>query len=164
MHRKLGAALAALILTLAVAPAALATDVSDSFSVNGTLTVTGIPASIDYGALDAGTTSGIQTIDATVSSNAPWTMTVTGTDFTGPGNLSKSVRQIQLSTTGGPIIQPGTFPWVAFDDAVLADATPDVTGSAGSGLLVRSELRVAVPANTPAGSYSGTITYTFSAS
>jgi hypothetical protein len=165
IHR---AAVAALIAALAIAPVASAATVTDSFSVNGTLTVTGIPATISYGNLADGTTSAVQVIDASVTANTPWQMTVTGTDFdrTGGGNLPKSVREVLLSSTGALAqfqVTPGPGAWQPFDAATLSDGTPDATGPAGAGINVRSELRVVIPGGTSAGDYSGTIEYTFTA-
>jgi hypothetical protein len=169
MHRTLRAAVAALALALAIAPVVSAATVTDSFTVNGTLTVTGIPATISYGNLDDGTTSSVQVIDASVTTNAPWQMTVTGTDFdrAGGGSLPKSVRQVLLSSTGALAqfqVTPGPSSWQPFDAATLSDGTPDATGPAGSGINVRSELRIVLPGGTTAGNYSGQIVYTFSAS
>ncbi|MBI2776026.1 MAG: hypothetical protein HYX57_01990 [Chloroflexi bacterium] len=147
---------------LSVAPSALAATVTDSFTVTASVAVTGIPASISYGALDPGTTSGVQIIDANVSSNSAWSMRITGSDFTGPAALGKGAREVKLSSTNGAAVQVAPFAFVAFDDPKYTDAIADATGSAGS-FLVRSELRIVVPVAQAPGSYSGTITYTFSA-
>lgn len=170
MRTFMRAGIAALVLTLALVPATFAatSNVTDSFSVNGTLTVTGIPATLDYGALDDGTTSAVQTIDANVVSNSPWQLMLTGTDFdrAGGGSLPKSVRQVLLSTTGGNVnfqVMPGPSAWQPFDATSLTDAVADATGSPTAGANVRGEYRIVLPGGTAAGSYSGTITYTFTA-
>lgn len=173
MTRNVRAIVGALVLTLALVTPAFAgtSNVTDSFTVNGTVTVTGIPATISYGALDDGTTSATQTIDASITANSNWTMKITGTDFarTGGGTLSKSVRQVLLSTiaTGGGApsfeVTPSPTAWQAFDAATLTNATPDVTGVPGASIPLRSELRIVLPGGTQSGAYQGTITYTFSA-
>lgn len=159
---RFAALAAAALLALAVAPVQAA-DTTDGFSVNGSLSVTGIPATLSYGALDPGSVSGIQTVDARVTSNGAWTANISGTGFTGAATLPKSVRQLQLSAGPG-ITTDAPVSWRDFGDASLDDPEAEATGAAGSDLLVRSELRVNVPPTTPAGSYSGTISFTFTAS
>lgn len=152
------AALAAATLLLGGALPAAAETVSDGFSVSSALSVTGIPASVSYGTVAPGATSGMETIDAHVTSNGPWHANVEGSGFAGPGSttLPKSVRQLKLSQSGG-IALDAPVEWRDFGDPSLEDAAPEATGGSGEGLLLRAELRVAVPATAPAGAYSGSI-------
>lgn len=168
MSRLRAALVAAVILTLAAVPVASAQTVTESFTVNGTITVSGIPASLSYGALDAGQQSAVQTIDALVTANAAWGFDISGSDFTGPTSLSKSIRDGLISTNAGGTAAGVTFDapltWRSFGEASLTDPTPEATGPAGvSGVLVRTELRINVPGGTPAGAYSGTLTITVAA-
>jgi hypothetical protein len=159
------AAAAALLLLAGLAPAALAgtSDVPDSFTVNGTLTVTGIPASISYGNVDAGATSAIQSIDANVASNTNWGMFLTGSGFSGPAALPSSVRRAQISVAAPGSIQSGTASFFGFDAAILTDSNPEVFGPPTAGLGVHTDLRVVIPPAAATGAYSGTVTFTFQA-
>ena len=168
IRNKTRAAVAALALSIAAAPAAFAAQqtTADSFTVNAAISITGVPATTSYGSLDGGQTSAVQTIDATVASNVPWKFTISGTDFdrAGGGTLSKHQRQVLLSSTdgvGGPTFQvtPGPSSWQAFDDSTLTDGTPDATGAVTAGSNVRAELRVVIPGGTQPGNYSGSVTF-----
>lgn len=163
------AAVAALALSLALAPAAMAATsqtTNDSFTVNAAISITGVPATTSYGSLDGGQTSAVQTIDATIASNVPWRFDVSGTDFAraGGGTLSKHQRQVLLSSTGGDgvafQVTPGPTAWQAFDDATLTDGTADATGAVTASSNVRAELRVVIPGGTQPGNYSGSVTFT----
>lgn len=166
--RRVAFVLAA-VLTLSVAGSAAAYDVPDTFSVPATIQITGLPALVDYGSVPNGTTSAVQLNDATVVANASWQVFVTGTDFARSGGgapVSKGARQLLLSSTGAGVsfeVTPGPAAWQAFDSATLTNGTADASGSAGS-FNLRSELRVAVPSGTAAGTYNGTITYTIAGS
>lgn len=155
MTRPVRAAVAALILSIALAPAALAAttgQVTDSFSINSTLSLTLDRTTIDYGAVDPGGVTSAPALDrrvvATVGGNEPsWTLTVTGSAFdrTGGGSLPASVRDVKVLPSGD---------W--------QDLPASVNGSgAGSASF---EFAITPPSNATSGSYSGTITFTVSSS
>lgn len=162
MHRNIRAAVAALALVLAVAPAAMAATISESVTVNSVLTVTGIPASISYGTLDPGTTSGVQSFTASVTANSGYTYRVSGSDFTGPGTIGKVNRESKLALASGSTIASGLDNWTNFANSAYDGSNVVVTGNAGSSSFL-TELRLTIPGATAPGSYSGSITYTFTA-
>ena len=157
------ATVSAAALILAIAAPASAASITESLSVNSVLTVTGVPASINYGAVDPGGQSGQQSFTASVTSNNPWTFKMSGSDFTGPATIGKAARQGQLGLATGSVGSMTPGGWTAFDQPAFDGTTVNATGTAGSGSF-NVDLRVNVPANAPGGAYSGTITYTFSAS
>ena len=63
-RRRLTALVGAATLTLAIAAPALAYDITDSVTVNASISVTGLPATVNYGSLNVGDTSAIQTVNA----------------------------------------------------------------------------------------------------
>lgn len=163
-HRSRRSALAlAATLALALAVPVSAASITESLTVNTVLTITGIPASISYGAVDPGGQSGQQTFSANVTSNNPWTFRMSGSDFTGASTIGKSARQGQLGLAAGSVTSIAPSTWTGFDNAAFDGTTLNASGSAGSGSF-NVDLRVNVPANAPGGAYSGTITYTFTAS
>jgi hypothetical protein len=157
MHRKSRAAVAALILTLTLAPAAMAAtsaDVTDSQSVTSTLALTLDKSTITYGSIEPGQSSQASAADrrvtaSVVGGNVPsWTLTVTGSDFTrtGGGTIPASSRQGKDVTGSGP--------W--------ADLPLVIPGTGSEARVV--EFGVLVPTSAPAGDYAGTITFTVSGS
>lgn len=162
MTRTMRAAVAALALALSIAPAAMAASITETLSVNSSLVVTGIPASIDYGSADPATTTATVPVNATVVTNAPgWQLRMSGSDFTGPATIAKMQRegQIDQPAFGSSAVTSFTnFANSAFDGTNVTASGP--TGSTG----VNMQFRVNVPAAQAPGAYSGTITYTFTAS
>lgn len=109
-------------------------------------------ASINYGAVDPGGSTGTPALDrrvvATVGGNeTSWTLTVTGSAFdrAGGGSLPATVRDVKVLPAGD---------W--------QDLPASVTGSGAGGASF--EFAVSPPANAPSGSYSGTITFSVSTS
>lgn len=164
MSPKLRALAGALILSLAVVPVVSAGSITDSFTVSTVLQVTGIPATIDYGAQVANVTSSPQSVAVNVVSNTGWSLAMSGTDFTGPQTIGKAAREVQIDQPafGGP---PGGLPWTNFGAVNLDGSTPLVTGPSGGGSVsFGMAFRVTPPSGALPGAYSGTITYTFTAS
>lgn len=141
----------------------MAATVSESLTVTSSLTVTGIPATISYGSVDPGLTSGTQAFTAAVTGNSGWSLDVTSTGFSASGGktISLSQRDLQIvSATGGTTTAVGT--WTAFGVGSLASTTPEASGPTGSSGF-DANLRVRVPAAAQAGAYTATVTFTFTA-
>jgi len=153
----------ALALSLAFVPVVSAGSIGDSFSVATVLEVSGIPATISYGTVAANVTSSPQSVTATVVSNSGWKLTMSGSDFSGPATIGKAAREAQVDQPafGGP---PGGLPWTNFGSPTLDGSTTVVTGpSAGGSVSFGMSFRVTPPPASLPGAYSGTITYTFTA-
>ena len=103
-------------------------------------------------------------MDINISSNVAWTATISGTDFTGPSTLDKSVRQGQTKATSGSCPTTASAgPWTPFGAAPYNGSAAWLTGPA-SPTCAALDLRLVIPGGSMAGSYSGSITYTFSGS
>lgn len=154
--RKRTSILAGLALAAVIASPVAAADVAESITVNGTLTVTGIPASINYGALDAGTTSADQTINYTVTANGNYVVTITGTAFArsgGGATMPASARQGWSTTASSGAHCTPLETWTAFNGTAQT-----CDGPMGSTSSFTTKVRVAVPGGQMAGTYTGTLT------
>ena len=161
MSRKLHAAAAALVMALAIAPVASAATIDESLTVNSTLTVTGIPASISYGSIDPGSTSAAYPVNATVVTNAAgWQLRMSGSDFTGPATLGKINREGQIDQP--PFGTSAVTSWTNFANSAFDGSSVTASGPTGS-TAVNMAFRVNIPGGQAPGNYTGTITYTFSA-
>ncbi|HWP62819.1 MAG TPA: hypothetical protein VNO86_05055 [Candidatus Binatia bacterium] len=157
MHRtRVRAGVAGLILALAVAaPAAAATSTtSESFTVPTSVTVTGIPASLNYGSVPPGTMSPEQSVSLTIQANVDWSINIAGSSFAGPGGASIPVSARYGAIGTNPLVSFGSLPW-------SSNTQPELSGGTGS---TSATVRFAVqpPATAPAGSYTGTLTWTIS--
>ena len=150
----------ALALALTFAPAAMAGTVAESLSINSVLNVSGIPATINYGAMDQLTTSATQTFTVNVTSNAPYVFKLSGSDFTGPATIAKTAREAQIGLAAN-VTMNAPAGWTNFGNAAYNGTNPVVTGNTGASNF-NVDLRVTVPAAAP-GAYTGTLTYTVSA-
>lgn len=155
MHRtRTIAAGLALVLALALPASALAADVSETLAVNGTITVTGLPASINYGALDAGTRSPDQVLNYHVTANGDFVTAITGTDFArngGGASIAKGAREGWMTTpSSGANCTPPEL-WTAFSSPLSC------TGTMGATKDYTLKLRVNVPGGQMAGNYTGTV-------
>lgn len=160
---RLAALVAAVSLAVALPGAAFAADVTEALNVNSALTVTGVPASIDYGSVDPGQSTAQKQVAVTVTSNSAWALNITGTDFNGSGgrSINKSARQLTLAQGSGTStvnVGPGT----TFNDPALNGAPAEATGPAGTADLI-AQLRINVPGSAPAGAYTGTVSFVASA-
>lgn len=161
---RLAALVAAVSLAVALPGAVLATDVAETLSVNSSLTVTGIPATVAYGAVDPGSTTPTKSFTTNVSGNSAWELSVTGTDLSaGAGKtIMKGRRDMQLTGFTGGAQTPQLASWTAFDVGSLSTtANPEATGPAGDSSF-NTDLRVRVPGSAPAGAYTGTVSFVFS--
>jgi len=167
-HRRLAVVLAALLSVAAVSPAFAATQtVTESLTVNATLTATCSPSSISYGSIDAGSTSAWQQVDCTISTNNAhgWAATLQGSDFTaGANTIDKSKRDGRVSSSTGSVtvLNPGVVK--PFGAGNSFDGSQDVcfTTAAGASENCRIETRVNIPATQAAGAYAGSYTVTIS--
>ena len=152
----------ALVIGLGGASSVFAGNINETLSVNSTITVTGIPASIDYGALDPGATSPTRGFDVAVTSNASWTFKESGSAFGGAGTIAKSQRYGQFGSGNNAVIS-GPTSWADFGMNAFDGSTVLVSGQPGAASF-HTDLRVQIPAGQAPGAYTGTITYTFTAS
>lgn len=151
------AALAATVLSLLLAPATFAatasSTVNESLSVNSSLTVSGCPTTLDFGAVDAGgSTPATLACAYSVGGNATsWTVTGTQSNLTGPGTINAGNVTWGLSPTGmhglGEIVA-GT----PFTIGTQADGNQSVY------------LKVTPNGGAPAGAYTGTFVLSVSGS
>lgn len=156
MHR-IRALLAGIVLAALIVGPVAAADVTDTFTVNSAVSMSGLPASVNYGAVDPGAISAVQTFNLTISGNRAWELDISGTDFT--GGVSKLFRHAQLTATSGPItLASGANTWNSFAGPPFDATIPAATGTAGAAVL-KTELRVAPPANATAGEKNGTMTF-----
>jgi hypothetical protein len=148
----IGAAVLSLALAVpASAAPATSAQVSDSVTVNETLSLVLNTSSIVYekpggGPLDPGMTSTGQGILITAGANRPWHVSVTGTDlWSAEGNMIPATQRyfenLNLPFTQGM--------WVL--------------SSGGGQLSENAYIRITVPGDQPGGSYSGTMTFVISA-
>ena len=157
MLRKITAAVAALALTLSLAPAVMAGTITDSFAVATALEVSGIPATLNYGTAIASVTTAAQLVHPIVLSNGPWSLTLSGSDYSGPATIGKAAREVNVQGS------TGITGWTNFGDPALNGVTVIRSGVPGT-VGFDMSFRVTPPADTLPGSYSGTITYTFASS
>lgn len=166
--RSLLSLAAAAALAASLPGAALAQSVPETLTVPASLTVTGVPASIDYGSVSDGTQSAVVNFRPIISSNGTVTFDASGGDFTSGGDsIGQDAREWQFSgdfnwATNNP---PGTNAWVTTS---TVEGVSPVGGCGGfcdptSGQF-DIDLRVNVPADSPPGAYSSSITLTFTAS
>ena len=161
--KRTGSLILAAVLALALPASAFAAStsstVTESLTVAASISMTGIPASLDYGSSTAGTNVVAPEFTAAVSSNnaSGWSVAVNATDLTnGGGTIPATNRQYSMAgsgytATGGgsPVSYPG-------GDFVIANrATP---GSAN--VFVTS--RISIPAAASPGAYTGSAVFTAS--
>lgn len=161
MHRSTRAVALGAILALALAAPVSAASVPESFTVNSTLSISGLPASIDYGNLDAGATSATFPVDATISANVKWNFYVSGSDFSGTG-FPKSIREGKMTIlSGAATLASGTLAgWLNFADPKYSGSFVDALTNATSGTsVIRTELRITVPADAMPGAHTGSVTF-----
>jgi hypothetical protein len=154
----IAAATAAVLAALAASPVLAGnTDVtaSDTVTVPSAVTITGVPASINYGTVAPGSVSPEKSYPITVSGNTGFTFRLLGTALTGSaGTLSCGFRMLAFDQ--------GTLANMQYVDSTNpslgCQSTSTVTGSAGTtSFTVR--LAIAIPASTAPGTYSGTVTF-----
>ena len=158
MKRFTGIALAAILSLSLVAPALAAeARVDETLTVASAFTVTGIPSSISYGTVFPGETSQTKSVEITVSGNAAWKMSISGTPFTGSagGSLPASNRNGKLTAvSGSPVLDPATANWMPFGTAPFKGNVWAATGSLGTAVM-GLDLQVWVPASMPAQTFTG---------
>jgi hypothetical protein len=160
-NRNTRALLGALVLALALPATTLAASTSqtasESLSVASSITLSGVPASLAYGANSAGGVAAVPEFAMTVSSNAAngWFVAVNASDLTsgGGGTIAASNREYVLGCTGCTATGGGS-PVAYTPDLVLA-----TRGSAGDGSVFTTS-RIHIPSAAPAGSYTGSAIFT----
>jgi hypothetical protein len=169
-HRGMFAASVAAVLTLGVAPQAMAA------ATSATVTVTGgsllLTAPTDAGNLGSrtntvtgGTISGslgqVQVNDArSAAAGSGWVVSVISTAFTPPSG--PTIGAAAVGYTAGPITKVGTATFVANDPPALTGVIPAVTATGITGdnsATWNPTINVAVAGGMVAGVYSGTITH-----
>lgn len=144
----------ALTLALAVPSQALAADStsssSESLGVAVSITLTGLPATLSYGAANAvATTASAPAFGLTATSNnaSGWEVTWTASDLAAGGN---TIGRANRSIAGA---DAGVTPGYSDGKAIMGMLAP---GSQTNTLT----LSVAIPADAPAGAYTGSTTFT----
>jgi hypothetical protein len=162
-RKRLGGLLLAILATLSFAAPAFAASTggssSETLAVVSAISISGIPASIDYGTASGGSNADAATIPLSVTTDNPngWRLDLTATALTGAGTIPATARSFRVMNAAGGAIPIGTFngtygPYVAGGvNPVAADSTGTATFSL--------DARIAVPNGTPAGSYTGTLTF-----
>jgi hypothetical protein len=146
--------------------------------VAGTLTVTAPPAlvtSLNPATANTGVPLGVVAYTNTLNDSTSWSVTMTSTDWVNGGN---AIHFTEMSVTPGTSLGAGVgsvgTPTAGASGQTLSgtDTTPGTTPSSpitlatGTGSIQGvftqsgSTMSVTVPGGTPAGVYSGTITYT----
>lgn len=151
MHRIPRAAILAVVLALVgAAPVAADQTVPDTVTVPASVSIQGLPASIDYGTALPGEISPQKNFSLTLTANVNgWTVTLNGSALTRSGGTETLASGMRMaSINGGPLQNFPNFPGGA----------PKFTGNAGT-TSVSLGLAVAIPATTVAGTYNGSITF-----
>jgi hypothetical protein len=162
-------ALAAGLLTLGVAPQAMAAPTTAIVTITGgSLSIT-VPATADLGTrtntVTGGTISGslgqVQVNDArSAAAGSGWVASVISTAFTPPSG--PTIGAAAVGYTAGPITKVGTATFTANDPPDLTGAVAAVTASGITGdnsATWNPTIDVAVAGGKAAGVYSGTITH-----
>ena len=169
MRRILAAGMAA-ILTLAMAGAALATDVPETLHILATQSITGVPASVAYGDITPGTASTPVSFTVAITSNVAWRVDMAGTDFNqGATVLSASAREVKIDTiTGTPLPLTTVANFTSFGvssmSAIPGTGAGELSAAVGTGQGAKVNLRINAPSTQAAGDYTGTFTIVLGAS
>ena len=169
--RKPRALLAALALTLALATPALGvtSTTSETLTVDAQITLTGVPATLDYGNHLAGGLAAPMRFPVTVSGNSPWTLTLAMSDLvSGDDVIPSTARKIDNASSapvaGVTFTAPyadtegsAPYPGPADSPVEIMSASEPAEATLGVGV------HVAIPATAAAGVYSGTLTFTATA-
>lgn len=161
-HSRVLAALFAAALSMSAVGSALATDsnVTETLTITTALSVSGVPASIDYGTVVPGAPSAAQSFLASVSANVPWKMTATGSDFTsGTHTLVMGARQVQVTGLAGASTDVAAY--TSFGAPLGTSRLLYGGAGPGSGTI---NLRINAPGSTIPGVYTGDFTLTLVAS
>lgn len=157
----LGAVLALTVTTSAFAATSTAIS-SESLNVLATVSITGVPATIDYGSSPSGATVSSSPMTIVVSTNnaAGFNFTLTATNLTGAGTIPSSARRINCTMTSAGTQFPGAL--CSGSDAAYpggSNVALGATNAAGDATFATTT-KVVIPGSAPAGAYSGTLTFT----
>jgi putative surface cell wall-binding protein len=174
--RLIGGALLAAGGLLATALPADATSATATISA-GTLAFQSSPSTAGFSAtltgLDQSVTSG-QTFDVSdaTGSGAGWNVTATSTTFTAPGSHTLPTSAVTIGSAPGVACDAGStctvagnsvaYPYTLAAETTAPTATKLYNATANSGLgrqTVTATMALAIPANTYAGNYTSTWTY-----
>jgi hypothetical protein len=147
-YRTRLAAVVALLMALAIPGAAFAASSQSSamtLTISSVISVSGVPASLDFGSPLAGTNANAPQFTVTYSSNGSATFTSSVTDLTASGGGLIAKANVSQSLASGS--------YAAADGATIASF-----GAAGGSSSKTVDVRVAVPAAQQAGAYTGTYT------
>lgn len=161
--RRIAAFALAALLSLSLAASALADTINESLTISSAMSMTGVPASINYGNVTPGTPSAPQNFTVTVNSNVAWRVDLSGTDFTGPGTLTKAARQLLVD--GLVLAGTNVGSYTGFDDPNLTGGgTAELFGNAAVNAQGTVHLRINAGFGATAGAYTGTVTVVLAAS
>lgn len=156
--RRLSTLIVGAVLVLALPGAALATSstATETLTVQSTLTLTGVPATIAYGSGLAGTTLSSTPMSIVVTTNSPTGLTFSAgaTKLQGAlwgGNIAVSNRSFTVN--GGAAI---TYAVAENAKQTLKTFAAAVDATSGAMSVVS---RVAIPAASAPDSYSGSLTF-----
>lgn len=154
----------AVALVAVTTPTASAADTTTTFAlVGGTLSVA-VPASADLGSASSGVSAIKGSLGSTqVTDNRGvtlgWTASAASAGFTGAGGKTQSTG---VTYSSGALTKTGTIVVTGSDTVPLtSSATPVVLGTLAVGNNTASwnpQLMVSLPADSLAGSYTGTVT------
>ena len=114
MHRSTRAVALGAILALALAAPVAAADIPETLTVNSTMSVSGLPASINYGTVDAGAATAAQTVTATIAANVTWTVKIGGSRLLRYRD-ARLRSPVQITVVSGPAgIGTGADSWHDF--------------------------------------------------
>lgn len=170
-YRKLRAPAIALALTLALAAPTLAASgtSAETLAVTSTISVTGVPATIDYGESLPGERVTAAPFGLTVSSNnsTGWSFTISASDLvSGGASIPSSARWFQIADADTTNIAPGlTYldPWVQPEGGAYPGPADSPVEVVTSSMAQVEEFTITPAVNVPAlaqgGAYTGSVTF-----
>lgn len=165
--RRIAALALAGILSLTLATSALAATVDETLTVATAVSMSGVPATLNYGTVTPGVASSAQTFTITINANAAWVVDMYAVDdFVGPGTLSKGARQVRTTAVSGAGTSSSITSYTAFGAAGLTGpsaSASEIDGGPVSGATADLSFRILAPASTAPGVYAGQFTITIAA-
>jgi hypothetical protein len=149
---RTAAAAAAILALVAASPVAAASaSSSDTVTVPAAVTITGVPAAIDYGTVAPGSVSPTKTYPITIEGNTSFTFRLLGSALTGSaGTIACTFRMSAFDS--------GTLANMVVESGSVCRSTTSILGSAGT-TNVSVKVAVAIPASTAPGTYSGVLAF-----
>lgn len=160
--RTLRAIIFALLIAVGGASPALAVETSstttEGVSVLATISMSGVPASISYGAVNAGDTpqSATQNIILSTSNPNGARLEVAASDLTGSGTIPSTARTFGgLGANDGGTLGGGAYPGPAGTRLLLFNRGVAFAGP----ITVSFNVTLAIPSNAVPGTYTGSLVF-----